>query len=497
MKKLLVAFMSISFFAVSVSQLIGCKKPTSNFNDEDPFKIGLEIDKSNAIKDSDIAKNEYSVTNYFILGDNFSDANGTSKYLSNKLSLKNMKVNLSLGGKYGYANKNQDLNNYQKAYGNDNSSFTNGKSAALQFGEEVLKMNDPKASYLNYKLDKDQSYGTNYAVGGASASNIENLMGNIMNDATIDNQVKALVQQHVIKNNDVVSISIGQNDLLSMLKFYDPYKLNETPTKIMNDAITKIRYSLFALLNNGIKHILFITPPPVSLLPINAEKVYKTFSYQDENLNESCLSIEGNPYSNKDDDGKVCYSKTNAGQVPINKRTNEAIFISETSKEFNLKIENVVKEVVKYYPQGVRTINFYKDFNYFINESQKISNISNIALNAYNQYENFTNYATIDANENNSVIYDFDFDEDNLKKIINIIANAANSSIDLVNLVISIQRDNNNNQTSEVGNNSIDNFLFLDKKNFTNSLHQSIKKQLVKEFNKQITNNENNGIGGS
>ncbi|QGS51875.1 SGNH/GDSL hydrolase family protein [Spiroplasma tabanidicola] len=537
MKKLLSLFLTICASSVFVTQIASCnKRPSAVFGDDNPLKIGLEIDRKNAIKDKDIDQNSYGVTNYYILGDSLSDVDGLTTYMGTKLSISNLKINFKFDGDFSwnfdnvdefsklkpttFQNKiikkageeesdNEDNNDTPNNEGTSTdlrSSFSNGPTASFLLGRRMFNVKDMKPSNIMMKKPTYKGeYGTTYAVGGATASHTGSSMSTLLEDAAIDNQAKALISQHKFGSKAVVAMSIGGNDVFNMISTYNPYGASEKTTQIMDEAIEKIRYTVFSLLNNGIKNILLITSPSMDKVPKNASRFYKTYDPNSEDENKSkCYDAYGKLYDDPNYEGSICYSNGDSEEsedednpitagIPIRKKTNETIFIEATTKEFNRRIENIVKEVHSYYPNGLRTFDLFNKFD-SINEQSKFTI----------KYENYINNVglAVWAEGNPKPDYDpigsFSLNSDTLKKIVSKIAEAAkdvNSSSSTnrqINVQLNFWGDPRPGYPADVNS-----YFFDDNIHPTKIVHSDVEQMLEKEIKELFDKNKNEGIGDS
>ncbi|WHQ37307.1 SGNH/GDSL hydrolase family protein [Spiroplasma sp. SV19] len=203
--------------------------------------IGKDIDKSKAIDDSET---NLQFTNYYILGDSLSDSHGLEKLLKNDFDFE-----FKLG-----TDDKTNLEDYQ--YG----SFSNGKTAAVLLNDK-LGFKDIKPGVPDDK--GEPKFGRNYAVGGATAADVVGIEGIVLNKVTLEKQARALVSQHKLRATDLVLIEIGGNDLLQLINEVDPQK----ESTLMKQTVERIQETLFTLLNNGIRKIVFSDAPDISLVP--------------------------------------------------------------------------------------------------------------------------------------------------------------------------------------------------------------------------------------
>ncbi|PPE06338.1 SGNH/GDSL hydrolase family protein [Mesoplasma corruscae] len=214
------------------------------------LELGKDIDKSNA-KDSS-GKYKHNISNFFVIGDSLSDVNGLTTFVEQRI--KALKLNAELiikGDAYGFYKDEKFFN-----------CFSNGPTAAFLLAEKLgIKCLKPSNIYS----EGVNGFGNSYAVAGATAGKLNTNSGAFLNDVRIDIQARALIQQHKINKNDLVFFEIGGNDLAYIVKLI---QIGEDYTSYLEDATERIKIALFSLLNNGIKNILFMTPPPIDFPPI-------------------------------------------------------------------------------------------------------------------------------------------------------------------------------------------------------------------------------------
>ncbi|WP_338985570.1 SGNH/GDSL hydrolase family protein [Spiroplasma endosymbiont of Diplazon laetatorius] len=297
MKKLL-SLMAVGAFSIStVSATVSCmpQKPASS--KRNPLKIGLDIDKTKAIDTSVDPTTHKGFTNYFIIGDSLSDVDGLTTYVKDKFVVstgldKMLDFNIELSGGYGFDDEN----------GVHHNAFSNGPTTAYNIGNK-LNFKNLKSSNKFSKLNGENDvYGKNYSIGGATAAKIDPLAGGVLlNDVSIEEQSRVMISQQKISSNDLVFFEIGGNDLFSMIGSQQAGD-DKAVIDYMNDSIEKLRNSLFTLLNNGVENVFFMGPPIMDNIPRYAQ------SSQEEKQK-----------------------------------------IIDLGKEYELKIEKVVKEVKTYY----------------------------------------------------------------------------------------------------------------------------------------------------
>ncbi|AVP49662.1 SGNH/GDSL hydrolase family protein [Williamsoniiplasma luminosum] len=314
MKKLLSYLVPTLLIVATVATTVSCVQKTPVDPKKDPLYLGKMINKSHAIDSSE--KTESGFTNYFIIGDSLSDVDGLSTLIPAKFNNSLIEFEVSLGG-VGYGEQPDGTN--PKGI----NSFTNGETAGYQLSKMLGFSQAMKPSNIFEKTPKyDQNgvkvFGKNYAVGGATAAKLGFPSSLMLNDATVDIQTKALLEQHKIKDKDLVFMEIGGNDLLSLIQSFEDQ--SEAQHKFMMDGINRIRTALFNLLNNGVKHIIFMTPPQMNFVP--------SFKEHFEN------------FEPKDDEGRR---------------------INNICNEFYKALQEVLKEVEQYYPKAVELFDIFQD----------------------------------------------------------------------------------------------------------------------------------------
>ncbi|WP_106078892.1 SGNH/GDSL hydrolase family protein [Mesoplasma coleopterae] len=305
MKKLLAILAATALITPVVTSVVSCGETEESMRNN-PLLIGKGIDKSKAIDDSQPGK--YGFTNFYIVGDSLSDTDGISNLIKTKFANSLVDLNVSLSGAYGYEKNNTHY-----------SAFSNGMTAGTILSEKLGFGEMKPSNFLSKK--EESNYGKNYSVGGATAAKLDLPTGILLNDATIDRQTEALISQHKINNNDLVFFEIGGNDLFSLIGFYG----NEAKqTEFMKDSVDRVRTALFNLLNNGIKNIIFMTPPRMDFPP-RYRHVFED-AKKPENLEAQ----------------------------------KKADFIINICNEYYSKIMNVLNEVELYYPDSIQLYDLFK-----------------------------------------------------------------------------------------------------------------------------------------
>ncbi|AOG60864.1 hypothetical protein SHELI_v1c09150 [Spiroplasma helicoides] len=303
MKKLLTYLMSLAVISGSTSSLVACKKEApSNIPTDESYKdFGKDIDKSKAVDDSikNNSKSDYS--NYYILGDSLSDINGITSYLKDYLlqspfanALKGKEIHIDFDDYLveGAAKKTSYYGFNETVGGKTirRSSFTNGYTAAALLGQK-LGFTDVYGSniYTKNYISDELKFGNNYAIGGATAVQPSgtDILQQALKDTSIVSQSKAVIQQHVINDKDLAFYAIGSNDVIAMLGMTDSAKINEYKEKMM----AAVEESLYTLLNNGLKKILFVTPPTMEQVPRFKDKDKATVKALCDDVNKKLLDI--------------------------------------------------------------------------------------------------------------------------------------------------------------------------------------------------------------
>ncbi|AGR41185.1 SGNH/GDSL hydrolase family protein [Spiroplasma taiwanense] len=328
--------------------------------------IGKDIDRSKAIDDTKNTSSGYS--NFFIIGDSLSDVNGITNFIPSKfgslLNLFNMKVEANLTGNYGF-----DRN------GKHYSAFSNGPTTGFLLGEK-LGFNDLKSSnQFMDPYDQTEGYGNNYSVGGATAAKMdEDSIGMSafmsVDDVTVDEQAKALIEQHKIGSNDVVLFEIGGNDIFAIEAKYREGKPNEEAAqKLIDDAMVRIRQALFTLLNQGIKKIIFMTAPPMQTVP-------KFSTYFDVYRDTYCEGSTDCQYINTEIKPDDVYYVQKAKNI-LNK-----------GKEFQDRTKEILDEIKGYYPDGIELYDLYTEFPNLVEQFKTDSSVNPSEVNVLDQYSN-------------------------------------------------------------------------------------------------------------
>ncbi|AUB31477.1 SGNH/GDSL hydrolase family protein [Spiroplasma floricola] len=373
MKRLLSILATSVFSVATVSSTVSCMPQKPIEDKKSPLNIGLDIDKTKAIDTSVDPLTHKGFTNFFIIGDSLSDVDGLTSYVKDKFIVKTglekyVNFNLSIEGSYGYVD---DQNVHHNAFSNGPTTAYN---IANNFGFKDLK---PSNKYSVLK-DEKQGYGKNYSIGGATAAKIAPQAGGIiLNDVSIEEQARTLVTQQKISSNDFVLFEIGGNDLFSMISSQKAGD-NKKVIDYMNESITRLRNALFTLLNNGIKNLFFLGPPIMDNIP---------------------------SYANKTDEEKK--------------------EIIDLGKEYELKMQQVVKEVNSYYSSNFKFSSLYEGENSLtvLQKGYGEHILSNGLIQNIDEYKNnqsFTKNLKIKLNDkeiNTSQVKNLKFDENIYKKL--------------------------------------------------------------------------------
>ncbi|AXK51742.1 SGNH/GDSL hydrolase family protein [Spiroplasma alleghenense] len=255
MKKLLQVLGSLSILVSSTAPIVSCTIPQKkNFSIDE--LIGKNIDTSNQKDDSN---HEGMFTNYYTVGDSLSDTGALIGALNSKFNA---------GAKIE-----------APSYSN---SFTNGDTAAKLLASKLGFENEEWGYAFNFM--GQNHHGNNYAVGGATASNVDNASGMLLNNFKIYEQTVALIKQHKVKPTDLVFFEIGGNDLFQIIN--TPEKFQEQK---IDEAMANIEKALLVLLNNGIRNIVVMNAPDVSKIPTyntSDEKTIKNAANLSKEFNE-------------------------------------------------------------------------------------------------------------------------------------------------------------------------------------------------------------------
>ncbi|AHI52942.1 SGNH/GDSL hydrolase family protein [Spiroplasma culicicola] len=359
MKKLLVLLANLALVAATTTSLVACT--IKNAPQIDPLTIGKNIKKLDDATYAPETPSDSGFTNYFIVGDSLSDDNGLTTLINQKFSQtllvpfpelgvelppaieKILKLILIDGkiavrsninfnfastepekgvGGYGYYDEKQVFH----------SNFSNGPTAGVELNnllgfEEIKSSNKFSDPYNMGNIKPKYEYGRNYSIGGATGSSVKDVTSILLNDVTIDKQAEALVSQHHIEDstNDLVFLEIGGNDLFALAELKDDRKAQ---TRLLTEAMEKIKIALFTLLNNGIENVIVGTPPDVSVVPRYVE---------DSNQNNDKFK-----------------------------------YIQQISKEFNQMMLDTVKYVQNFYSSNIKIYDIYSDFENLQNEHEQL-----------------------------------------------------------------------------------------------------------------------------
>ncbi|QHX36602.1 SGNH/GDSL hydrolase family protein [Spiroplasma sp. BIUS-1] len=375
MKKLLSVLAMTTFSVGTLSSTVSCMPQKSKESKKNPLKIGLDIDKSKVTNSSVDPKTHHGFTNYYVIGDSLSDVDGLTTYVKDKFFVSTgldskVDFNLNLDGSYGF--KDND--------GKHHNAFSNGPTTAYNIANQ-LGFGPLQPSNKYSKVKENETFGRNYSIGGATAAKIAPQAGGILlNDVSIEEQARTLVAQQKISSNDLVFFEIGGNDLFSMITSQQSGN-DAAVIKYMNDSIVRLRNALFTLLNNGIQNIFFLGPPIMDNIP---------------------------RYAKEDDKEKQR--------------------IIDLGKEFEIKMQSVVKEVQSYYGDKLVFSSLYEGENSFpIMQKEYGELIKNEGIiendDQYHSNESFTKDIKIKINNSDisKTINEFKnyFIEDNIKNYLN------------------------------------------------------------------------------
>ncbi|WP_339020248.1 SGNH/GDSL hydrolase family protein [Spiroplasma endosymbiont of Atherix ibis] len=245
MKKLLSLIASLSFLTTTSSAVLSCIPQSDEINFKFDKNIGTQFDKRNAKDTSDDKSNHIGFSNFFTLGDSLSDQGGLVTIAKDELE-----VNLKISGEY-------------KGW------FSNGPTTASLINSKLnFSTQEFGSSNLVHKSDinrnNEKVWGKNYSIGGATAYEQGGIASILMGNTGIYKQAKSLVEQQVIHQDDLFFVEIGGNDMFAILDNLNDSKKRE---EIMQDALENIKNALYTLLNNGVKKIIFLTPPDMTLIP--------------------------------------------------------------------------------------------------------------------------------------------------------------------------------------------------------------------------------------
>ncbi|QBQ07874.1 lipolytic enzyme, GDSL family [Spiroplasma gladiatoris] len=319
MKKLITLLSVLSISTSTGVSAVSCMPAQADIKTDFSEDVGKNIDKSNAKDTSVDPSNYHGVSNFYTLGDSLSDNGGLVTIAKDELN-----ANVVMTGQY-------------------KGGFSNGPRTAEIINEKLGfkgisdKDSTFKSSNLIHKADidyKDQKvWGRNYSVGGATAYESDGLAAKLlMGNTGIYKQAQALVQQQVIKEDDLFFLEIGGNDLFALAGVVDNVNAQ---TKIMNNAIENISNAFYTLLNNGAKKIVFASPPDITLTP---------------------------GYNKRD---KNYLAKVNL-----------------LCKEFDYKVTKVIEKLNSKFNNAIKTYNLYQELKNILNEfkgSNKNINITDHA----------------------------------------------------------------------------------------------------------------------
>ncbi|AGR41053.1 SGNH/GDSL hydrolase family protein [Spiroplasma taiwanense] len=430
MKRILSFLMSSTLVITSTSQIIACTNPLNSENSKsniDYLNIGKDIDTKYAYNDGVNSEEHEGFTNYYIIGDSLSDMDGLTTFFSDYLgetgktkqsSNKIKEFNLKFKGGYGF-DENEKRRN----------PFTNGEPAGYVIAKE-LHFDNLEASNYYKKIDLDikTDYGNNYAVGGATAAKFDSPTSKLLfNNFIIVEQTKALIEQHKIGANDFTLFQIGPNDLFAINEMTDDKDIDKSIQDVM-DAIT---YSFFSLLNNGVKNVLFMTPPTLDTIPL-----YN--SYSEEQINK----------------------------------------IKEIGEKFNTNLIKVINLVMKFYPENVQYYDLYKDFEnvkreYKDSDLNTSENSNKLILDKGYSKEKQLLLTTPDKKQNGQD-YKFEINSFDVNDLTEFLQEVSKISEELKGKSIDINGTMTMAYNSENGDENIENYFFVDDVHPSKGVHKYV-----------------------
>ncbi|AGM25554.1 SGNH/GDSL hydrolase family protein [Spiroplasma chrysopicola] len=316
MKKLLSVLGAMVVTTSTATSIISCSIPQGEGIDlnKDLQLIGTNLDKTKAIDDR-IAGNFFS--NYYILGDSLSDSHGIENVIYEKTNLP-----VKMTGNY------------------ENGSFTNGETAGVLLGDKLGFGSAIRNSDVQY-FNNYSNPRRNYAVGGATAAKMQGAMGMIINNVSIEEQAKYLVQQHQLFSDELIFIEIGGNDMMAML---NDNVSNVEQNKLLDEMLVNLRNTFFTLTNNGARHILFMNTPDVQYIP-RYNAIYKP-------------------------------------ELPTNEREKELELVHDKAnllgEKINYETKKLIDTVNQYYPNSI------KMYDLFSNTKSLLDTFANDLTTKYN-----------------------------------------------------------------------------------------------------------------
>ncbi|WP_339022887.1 SGNH/GDSL hydrolase family protein [Spiroplasma endosymbiont of Crioceris asparagi] len=365
MRKLLTPLLGIIIISASVSTVVACGNNKTSQKELDKV-VGMDIDKSSA-SDEKPKNLQYGITDFYTIGDSLSDGGALFHALGFKAKalldiiasdpktldpiVKNILVNylhfnvsdfqlknlITLAKAIiGYDSWKININlvnekNESRNYYNDNGAAAIWLANKLGFniddtinGAEKpqggLKFDYGFEVNINGKLK--HKYGRNYAIAGSTAQEQSGISGILLNDWRISEQARVVVMQHKILPNDLVMMEIGGNDLYNLAATNNDKEKNA----LMNSSINDIRRAILTLVNNGVKKIMFLNAPDISLTP-------------------NIINL-----------------------------TSDKKRASEITKEFNNKVSATINDIENEYEESnlnIQKYNLFSKFNSIIENSQK------------------------------------------------------------------------------------------------------------------------------
>lgn len=353
MQKIFKSLLSIQVCAIATFNVVSCNTPKNPITD---FQIGLDVDRSKAISNDNVTSKDKNninsdVSNYYVVGDSLLDNGGLCKQLKNVYGL-----NLKLSGAYGCNNP----------YGE--SAFTDNVPASVELGRLIFK-NKNYDTVAGAEGDKNQKdFGNNYAVGGAT-SNPD------LFPFSFENEARTLVAQHKFIDNDLVFADMGGNDLFSIIDEHNPSKCEEDITKMLNG----IKNSLLTMLNNGVKKLLYMTPPEMIDVP----------KYN--------LILENYKNENNTKDYDTLYNRLKA-----------------IDEETHTKIINLLDKIKKEYKNNFMTFDLYSYFDELVN------NKGSVGENFWKENPNIINRGSYAFGKDLKLNKDISYDDDNHQVVMTI-----------------------------------------------------------------------------
>lgn len=198
-------------------------------------------------------------------------------------------------------------------------SFTNGPVAV----EHVAQHLDLGKFKPGWKFNGHEQIGQNYAVSNATASKIsgDEMYEKLFNEFSLVNQLNALITHHPdISEKDLFLVMIGGNDVMQAAICQDIARKEE----ILEKAVSEICSTLGTLNEHGVKHIVVADVPDIGLIPA------------------------------------------------FNKSGEAKASATESTKNFNIKLENGLKDIERKYTNlEIKKLYFNAKVKNMINEYEK------------------------------------------------------------------------------------------------------------------------------